>query len=201
MLTFAGMGGNQMARRMLYVKSSQVHRKEPGSHTRRFAMKITYKTAAQSLLLLAACLTAVAQNKITPDHSPAKASPVASAPRQETQLRPLQSRLEEYEKLLREKVQQVEDARQEAISAGIVGDGAGPFIDACREQQMELEALQAALTPKIDQIRALIADLNSPGPTAVTSLNPVPTPLRKHKAASKQKAARPDQTRVATLNR
>jgi hypothetical protein len=76
------------------------------------------------------------------------------------QVQPVQTRLEDYEKLLREKAEQVENARQEAISAGIAGDGAGPFIDFYQQQQMELEALQAALTPKIDQARATIASLN-----------------------------------------
>jgi uncharacterized protein YukE len=125
-------------------------------------MKITYKTAAQSLLLLAACLTAVAQSEIAPDHFPDQASPAAVAPRQEAQVRPLQTRLEDYENLLRAKQEQVENARQDAISAGIEGDGAGSFIDAYRQQQTELEALQAALTPKIDQARAIIAGLRNP---------------------------------------
>jgi hypothetical protein len=124
-------------------------------------MKITHKTVAQSLLLLAACITAVAQSEITPDHFPDQTAPVAFAPRQEAQVRPLQSRLEEYEGLLRTKMEQVENARQEAISAGIQGDGAGPFIDFYRQQQTELEALQAALTPKIDQARKLIAGLTN----------------------------------------
>jgi hypothetical protein len=78
----------------------------------------------------------------------------------------LQTRLEDYEKLLQAKREQVESARQEAISAGIEGDGAGPFIDEYREQQMALEALQAALTPKIEQARATIAGLNTPNSTA-----------------------------------
>lgn len=125
-------------------------------------MKTTYKTAAQSLLLLAACLTAVAQSEIDPDHFPDEPSPVAVAPRQEAQLRPVQTRLEDYENLLRAKLEQVENARQQAISAGIGGDGAGPFIDEYRQQQMELEALQAALTPKIDEARAIVAGLNNP---------------------------------------
>lgn len=123
-------------------------------------MKITYKTAAQSLLLLAACFTAVAQSEIAPDHFSDPPSPVALAPRQEAQLRPVQTRLEDYENLLRAKVEQVENARQEAVSAGIQGDGAGSFIDAYRQQQMELEALQASLTPKIEQARAVIAASN-----------------------------------------
>jgi len=124
-------------------------------------MKITYKTAAQTLLL-ASCLTAVAQIEINPDHFPDQAAPVAFAPHQEAQVRPPRTRLEEYEGLLRVKLEQVENARQEAISAGIQGDGAGPFIDFYQQQQMELEALQAALTPKIEQTRAIIVSLNSP---------------------------------------
>ena len=124
-------------------------------------MKTTFKTAAQSMMLLAACLAAVAQSEIAPDHFPDQAAPVAFAPRQEAQARPVQTRLEDYEHLLRMKEQQVEDARQDAISAGIAGDGAGSFIDAYRQQQAELEALQASLTPKIDQARATIAGLTN----------------------------------------
>lgn len=129
-------------------------------------MKITYKSVAQSLLLLAACLTAVAQSEINPDHFPDEASPVALTPRQEAQLRPVQTRLEEYENLLRAKLEQVENARQEAISAGIVGDGAESFIDFYQQEQMELEALQAALTPKIDEARKVIAGLTNSDFTA-----------------------------------
>jgi len=124
-------------------------------------MKTTFKTAAQSMMLLAACVAAVAQSEIAPDHFPDQAVLVASAPRQEAQVRPLQTRLEDYEKLLQAKREQVENARQEAISAGIQGDGAGSSIDFYQQQQMELEALQAALTPKIDQARATIASLNN----------------------------------------
>lgn len=122
-------------------------------------MKTTYKTVAQSMLLLAACLAAVAQSEIAPDHFPDQAPSAALAPRQQAQLQPVQTRLDDYENLLQAKREQVENARQEAISAGIVGDGAGSFIDEYRQQQMELEALQAALTPKIDHERATIAGL------------------------------------------
>lgn len=125
-------------------------------------MKTTYKTAAQSLLLLAACFTAVAQSEIAPDHFPDQPSSAVSAPRQVAQVQPVQTRLEDYENLLQAKQEQVECARQEAISAGIQGDGAEPFIEAYLQQQMELEALQAALSPKIDQARAVIAASNLP---------------------------------------
>ena len=129
-------------------------------------MKTTFKTAAKSMMLLAACVAAVAQSEIAPDHFPDQAILVASAPRQEAQVRPVQTRLEDYEKLLQAKREQVENARQEAISAGIQGDGAESFIAFYQQQQMELETLQAALTPKIDQARATIAGLNSPNSAA-----------------------------------
>ncbi len=125
-------------------------------------MKTTFKTAAQSMMLLAACLAAFAQSEIAPDHFPDQAVLVASAPRQEAQVRPLQTQLEDYENLLQAKREQVESARQEAISVGIAGDGAASFIDFYQQQQMELEALQASLTPKIDQARKLIAGLTNP---------------------------------------
>ncbi len=131
-------------------------------------MKTTYKTAAQSLLLLAACIAAGAQSEIAPDHFPDQPSPASFTPRQEAQVRPVQTRLEDYENLLQAKREQVESARQEAISAGIQGDGAGPFIDYYRQKQMELEALQAALSPKIDEARKLIAGLtNADSPVAL----------------------------------
>ncbi len=125
-------------------------------------MKTTFKTAAQSMMLLAACLAAFAQSEIAPDHFPDQAVLVASAPRQEAQVRPLQTQLEDYENLLQAKREQVESARQEAISVGIAGDGAASFIDFYQQQQTELEALQATLTPKIDQARKLIAGLTNP---------------------------------------
>lgn len=114
-------------------------------------MKITYTTAAQCLLFLAACLPAAAQP-----------STQMSASTKESQVKTLQQQLESYEQQLRTKAELVENDRQTAISAGIQGDGAGPFIDAYRQEQKELEALQAALTPKIGQTRAMMANLTVP---------------------------------------
>jgi hypothetical protein len=139
-------------------------------------MKITYKTAAQCLLLLTACLPAAAQMEINPDHFPDESSPKISVARHEAEVHTLQLRLEDYERQLRVKSEMVENARQEAISAGIVGDGAGPFIDAYREQQMELEALQAALTPQIERTRAIMAGLRNPDfPAALLSRSRTPS--------------------------
>jgi hypothetical protein len=122
-------------------------------------MKTTYMTAAQGLLLLAACLPAAAQAGVNPNHSsPAQIS--ASAP--ESQIRTLKALLEGYQRQLEAKADLVERSRQEAISAGVVGDGAGPIIDAYRQELEEMEALQTALTPKIEQTRTLIASLEKP---------------------------------------
>ena len=122
-------------------------------------MKITYMTAAESLLFLAACLPAAAQVSVNPNHR-SDGSSQSSASTQEPQVEALQPQLKSYEQQLQAKAEQVENARQEAISAGIQGDGAGPFIDAYRQEQKELEVLQAALAPQIEQVRATIAALS-----------------------------------------
>jgi hypothetical protein len=159
-------------------------------------MKITYKTAAPSLLFLAACLPMAAQAGINPDQTSAG----ITVPSRQAEVRTLQGQLEGYEQQLRVKSETVEQARQEAISAGIQGDGAGSYIDAYRRQQMELEALQAALAPKIDRARNQIADLTSPDSPAASAPSQSPTPARKSKSVSKQKKAQPDQKRVAGLS-
>lgn len=78
-------------------------------------MKITHKTAAQSLLLLAACLPAAAQIALNPGQYPNESSPVVSVPYHEDKVRTLQGQLEGYERQLRQKSAMVENAREEAI--------------------------------------------------------------------------------------
>jgi len=80
--------------------------------------------------------------------------------------------LKSYEQQLRGKAEQVENTRQEAISAGIQGDGAGAFIDAYRQEQKELEELQAALAPQIERTRIVIANLTTAPPPSDTALSP-----------------------------
>lgn len=126
-------------------------------------MKITYTTAARCLLFLAACLPAAAQVSVNASHNSDGSSQI-SANTQEAQVKALQQQLESYQQQLRAKAQQVENARQEAISAGIQGDGAGPSIDAYRQEQKEMEALQADLAPKIERTCKLIANLTTPVP-------------------------------------
>ncbi len=90
-------------------------------------MNFTLKTAAQSLLILAASMTAVAQSEINPDHFSDGPSQEAYTP--QTQVKTLQSRLDDCQRQLRAKMDQEEHARQDAISAAAMGDGAGPYID------------------------------------------------------------------------
>jgi hypothetical protein len=145
-------------------------------------MKITYMTAAQFLLLFAACLTAAAQAGVNPNHGSDGISAQISASAQEAQVKTLQRQLESYEQQLRAQAELVENARQEAISAGIQGDGAGPSIDACRQEQKELEELQAALAPKIEQTRAMIANLTMPAAQSGSVASPKVKPGRPARA-------------------
>lgn len=135
-------------------------------------MNITHKITAHALLLLAGWSLAAAQAEINPDHYPAEplAAAIAPSPATNAQIRALQVRLDNYEQQLREKTEQVEAARQEAISAGIQGDGAGAYIDDYRGLQKELDVLRAALGPQIEQVRNLIAALASQGSPEVSSV-------------------------------
>jgi hypothetical protein len=125
-------------------------------------MKSKLKTTAQFLMLFAACLTAVAQTEINPDHFADDPSQSAFAPRQLAQANTLQSRLNSYEQIMQAKLEQVEAARQEAISAAAMGDGASAYIHVYQQQQMEADALRVALAPEMDQTRKLMAGLDSP---------------------------------------
>jgi hypothetical protein len=140
-------------------------------------MKITYMTAAQGFLFLAACLAAAAQAGANSNDCSDGSSQI-SASTQEAQVKALQCQLKRYEEQLRAKAEQVENARQEAISSGIQGDGAGPFIDAYRQEQKELEVLQAALAPQIERTRSMIVNLTKPDLRSDSASIPKMTPAR-----------------------
>lgn len=105
-------------------------------------MKITYKTVA--LFSLAVFLPATAYMKADPDSFLEQDSSVVLVSH-DTEARALQEKQNRYQEQLRAQSELVEHARQDAISAGIQGDGAQPYIDAYRQQQMEEQRLQAAL--------------------------------------------------------
>jgi hypothetical protein len=141
-------------------------------------MRITCTTAARCLWFLAAWLPAAAQINVNPNHSSAGSSAQTSASTKEAQVKALQRQLERCEQQLRAKTERVEEARQEAISAGIQGDGAGPFIDAYRQEQKELEVLHAALAPQIEQTRTMIANLTVPALPSDSAPTSKVTPVR-----------------------
>jgi vancomycin resistance protein YoaR len=147
---------------------------------RRFAMKITYTTAAQFLLLLAACLPSAAQADINPDHFLDEGSAQISAGTKEAQIKAVQRQLESYEQQLRTKAALVENAWQQAVSAA--GDFAGPYIAEYLQQKEELEHLQAALTPQIEQARTVIAKLKTSAALSDAASGPKVKPSRPARA-------------------
>ena len=78
----------------------------------------------------------------------------------------------------------VEDARQEAISAGIQGDGAGTYVHAYQQQQEQLELLQQSLTTQIALARNTIANLETQF-TLVVAKTHGPQPFHHHKQNAK----------------
>lgn len=129
-----------------------------------------------------------AQTEILPDQYPDEPAPTSAAlsPEQQSQIQVLQSRIAGYELQLRTKSEMVENARQEAISAGIQGDGAGSSIDEFRCQQHELELLAQSLAPQIAKAQNAIHDLQNQH-TVVASAK---APARRVKPAVKP-AAKP----------
>jgi hypothetical protein len=142
-------------------------------------MKITYTTAAQCLLFLAACLPAATQTGVNPSHVSDASSTQISANTKEAQVNTLQQQLKSYEQQLRAKAEQVENAWQQAIGAG--GDFAGPYIAEYLQQQKELDQLRTNVTPQSERTRMLIANLTMPAPPSGTP-NPTKKPARPARA-------------------
>ena len=100
------------------------------------------RTAVAALcLMLLSAVPALPQAEINPDHFPdppaAQMAVIGSAE---------VSQAEANSAELDEMAAQVEQAREEAASAGIsLGDGAGPAIDAYRAQAQDFEQLKARL--------------------------------------------------------
>ena len=103
-------------------------------------MKTKRTAIAAMLLMLMPAAPAFPQAEVSPDHfaAPPEAQVSYVSPDHQAAPQAYSAELEAQENL-------VEDARQEAISAGIVGDGAGSYIDAYREQVSALEGLRAKL--------------------------------------------------------
>jgi hypothetical protein len=136
------------------------------------------------LSLLAA--PAWAQFEVSPDHFESDQDPkMASAHQAELQgqVRDLQAQIVSNQTRIQAKSEMVEDARQEAISAGIQGDGAGAYLELYRLQQEQLELLQQSLTTQIALARNTIADLETQFTLVAAKTHALQPPYhRKHNA-------------------
>jgi hypothetical protein len=117
-----------------------------------------------SVFVLAAIQPAVAQFEVSPDHfDQVRIVPTPQSARAEEKLK--QSITEEmallksYTEQIAEKERQVEDLRQQAISAGISGDGAAMEIAWFRNRQEELITFRTSLAPLINYSREVLAGL------------------------------------------
>jgi len=117
-----------------------------------------------SVFVLASIQPVVAQFEVSPDHfDQVRIGQTAQAARAEEKLK--QSITEEiallksYTERIAERERQVEDLRQQAISAGISGDGAAMEIAWFRNQQEELITFRASLAPLIEYSREVLAGL------------------------------------------
>jgi hypothetical protein len=123
-----------------------------------------------SVSALAAIQPAFAQFEVAPDHfDNARSAQTEQSVRAEQNLKESiaeeQSLLDNYAGRLAAKAQQVENLRQEAISAGIAGDGGGDGADLYlawfHTGQRELQALKDSLDPLMDSSREVLAGLRS----------------------------------------
>src|SRR5262249_9657889 len=113
---------------------------EPGSKARKYMRDRKLVLA----LMLTCCLAAgpaMPQADINPDHFPdGPAVQVDSSGLNHQQARTEhQSQFDQLIIQIGNQRQAVEEANQDAISAGIVGDGAGPYIDAYKTEVERLE--------------------------------------------------------------
>jgi hypothetical protein len=128
-------------------------------------MRGAFKHGAVVLCFLALidAPAAMAQVDAKPGHfdNPLDRAPAEAAAKTELspQIASQRGRLEALQAQLKVQADRVEELRQEAISAGIQGDGASVFIDAYRQEKKELDRLARALAPQIEAIKANMAVL------------------------------------------
>ncbi len=136
-----------------------------------------FKSAAVALcfLSLTAGLPAMAQFEVAPDHfdTPVTPAPALAQARTElsAQIASQHRRLEALQAQLKKKAERVEELHEEAISAGIQGDGASGSIDAYRQEKKELDRLAQALTPEIEGIKANLTAPQELQESAATTLS------------------------------
>ncbi len=121
------------------------------------------KMATVYLLMLAAALPASAQFEVAPDHFTGDRDAIADSTPAADQLRDKiaeqQAKLQACKATLAAREEKVEELRQEAVSAGIQGDGAGPQISAYLGEKHDVEVLRSAITVRIKAAESVIASL------------------------------------------
>jgi hypothetical protein len=125
-------------------------------------MKSLKTIATITLFALATVSFAAAQAEINPDHFP---DPPAVAMKAEVQMQinNLQSRVQGCEAKMKAESEKLEALRQEAISAGSLGDGAGDFVSAYLAEKETVDATLKTLAMEIASTNKDIASLEMDG--------------------------------------
>lgn len=151
-----------------------------------------FKNAAVALCFVSwtAAPSAMAQFEVAPDHfdNPVTPAPALAPTKTElsAQITSQRGRPDALRAQLKKKAERVEELRQEAISAGIQGDGASGYIDAYRQEKKELDRLAQALTPQIEGITANLTAPHEGQESVATTLS-----VRRSNRSSRRTNIRP----------
>lgn len=124
-------------------------------------MKTLNQTLALCLLTMGTAMHVMAQADVNPDHFPDESPSVTSAQVLHSEIQQEEARIKAYESQLRAKYEMVEQVRNEAISAGLQGDGTECFSDEYRAQMTQLNDMLQSLRPQIVMAQNNIAKLEA----------------------------------------
>jgi hypothetical protein len=159
-----------------------------------------FQCICRSLLVLSLlAVLAWAQFEVSPDHFESDQDSKTDSAHQtelQGQIRDLQAQIVSYQTRIQAKSEMVEDARQEAVSAGIQGDGAGTYLEAYRLQQDQLELLQQSMTTQIALARNTIADLETQFTLVAAKTHALQSPYHRKQKAKVLVMARSSRVKV-----
>jgi len=141
-------------------------------------MKNLTKIATLALFSLATMASAAAQADVNPDHFPdlpSAAAPTVTAEAQ-TQINALETRIQDCEARMQQQSEMLEKARQEVISAGIQGDGAGDLMSSYQAEEQRVGRMQKALDTEIASAKRDLDMLKAEGSVVVAAGTRKPTP-------------------------
>ena len=125
-------------------------------------MKSLKTIATLTLFALATVSFAAAQAEINPDHFPdPPAVPMKAAV--QTQINNLQARVQGCEARMKAEQEKLEALRQEAISAGAMGDGAADFVNSYLAEKETVDATLKTLAMEVSAANKDIASLEMDG--------------------------------------